>query len=119
MMADADEATGQDVEQKPAEEGGGLERGESRGVPVGAILPPEGDVVVLQRDETIVGEGDPIGIAAEVREDRLGAGQGRLAVHDPPLPRGLLERPTGVVGRSSFPSTPFLRRQDNLLPQRP
>jgi len=69
-MADADEAAGQDVEQKPAEEGGGIERGESGGVPVGAILPPEGDVAVLQRDEAIVGEGGLFRVVARQRDAR-------------------------------------------------
>ena len=89
-MADPDEAAGQDVEQKPAEEGRGIERGESGGVAVGAVLPAEGDLAVLQLDEPLVGEGDAIGIATEVGEDLLGAGEGGLAVHDPLLPRGLL-----------------------------
>jgi hypothetical protein len=49
VMADPDEAPGQDVEQKPAEEGGGIERGEPGGVAMGAVLPAEGDLAVPQR----------------------------------------------------------------------
>jgi hypothetical protein len=95
VMADADEAAGQDVKEKATEEGGGVEGGESGGVAVGAALPAEGDLAVGQRDEPLIGEGDPIAIAAPVGEHPLRAGGGGLAVHDPLLPRGLLEPATG------------------------
>ena len=101
VVADPDEAAGQDVEQKPAEEGGGIERGEPGGVAMGAVLPAEGDLAVLHIDEPIVGEGDAIGIAAEVGKDLRSPGEGGLAVHDPFLPRSLLEWATGVPVRST------------------
>src|SRR2546428_145509 len=78
VVPDPDEAAGQDVEQKPAQEGRGVEGGESGDVAMGAVLPAEGDLPVLHRDAPIVGESDPIGIAAEVGEDLLGAGDGGL-----------------------------------------
>ena len=99
-MADADEAAGQDVEQKAAQKGGGVEGGEPGDVAVSAVLPAEGDEAVLQGDEPIVGEGDAIGIATEVGEDLLSAGEGGLAVHDPCLAGGLLELTTEVFVRS-------------------
>ena len=95
-MADADEAAGQDVEQKPAEEGGGIERGEPGGVTMGAVLPAEGDLAVSQRDEPIVGHGDAIGIATEVGQHLLRTGEGGLAIHDPRFACCLLEWATGI-----------------------
>jgi hypothetical protein len=99
-MADPDEAAGQDVEQKPAEEGGGIERGEPGGVAMGAVPPAEGDLAVPQRDEPIVGEGDAIGIATEVGQDLLSPSEGGLAIHDPRLPRRPREWAPGVPVRS-------------------
>src|SRR5688500_16069454 len=98
-MADADEAAGEDVEQKPAEEGGGIERGEPRGVALGAVLPAEGDLAVPQRDESLVREGDAIGIATEVGQHLLSPGEGGLAIHDPRLARCLCEWAPGVPVR--------------------
>ena len=100
VVADADEAAGQEVEQKAAQKGGGVEGGEPGDVAVSAVLPTEGDKAVLQGDEPIVGEGDAIGIATEVGEDLLSAGEGGLAVHDPRLTSGLLELTTEVFVRS-------------------
>src|SRR5206468_4565805 len=100
VVPDADEAAGHEVEQKAAQKGGGVEGGEPGDVAVSAVLPAEGDEAVLQGDEPIVGEGDAIGIATEVGEDLLSAGEGGLAVHDPLLPGGVLELTTDVVVRS-------------------
>src|SRR6266852_9462648 len=100
VVADADEAAGQEVEQKAAQKGGGVEGGEPGDVAVSAVLPAEGDEAVLQGDEPIVGEGDAIGIATEVGEDLLSAGEGGLAVHDPRLTSGVLELTMEVFVRS-------------------
>jgi hypothetical protein len=54
VVADPDEAAGQDVEEKAAQEGPGIERGEPGGVAMGAVLPAEGDLAVPQPDEPIV-----------------------------------------------------------------
>ena len=43
------------------------------------ILPPEGDALLVERDEPAVGDGDAVGVAGEIGEHRLGPAKGRLA----------------------------------------
>ncbi|BCH19693.1 hypothetical protein MesoLjLa_65440 (plasmid) [Mesorhizobium sp. L-2-11] len=52
-------------------------------IAVPIVLPVEGDFVVLDGDEAIVGNGDAVGIAADVIEDLFGSGEGRLGIDDP------------------------------------
>ena len=47
------------------------------------ILPPEGDAVVVAGDQPTVGDGDAVGIAAEIGEHRLRPGEGPLGIDDP------------------------------------
>jgi len=52
---------------------------------VGIILPAESNLVVLESDEAMVGDGDAMGIAAEIAEDMIGASKRRFGVDDPLL----------------------------------
>ena len=61
---------------------------------MGVVSPAEGDLIVLEGHETMVGDGDAMGVAGEVVEDMLGAAEGRLGVDDPVL---LAELPEEVV----------------------
>ena len=84
-MADAVEAARQDVEEKAADELGGVEH---HGLePVAAfdpvVFPFEGDALVVERDEPGVGDGDAVGVAREIGENGLGSGEGPLGVDDP------------------------------------
>ena len=76
-MADFDEARGQDVHEEASDEL--LVR---QCDPV-AAFGDEGDPIDIHRDQTVIGEGDPVGVAAEVVEDLLGASEGPLAVDAP------------------------------------
>ena len=49
-------------------------------VGVGGVSPAKGDLVAMQRDEAMVGDGDAMGVGTQVVEDILGAAKGRLAV---------------------------------------
>lgn len=84
-MADAVEAARQDVEEKAADELGGVER---HGLePVAAfdpvVFPFEGDALVVERDEPGVRDRDAVGVAGEIGEDGLRSGEGPLGVDDP------------------------------------
>ena len=82
-VADAVEVFGQDMEQEAADE---LFGGEGQGLEaaVMAVVPPtEADLTVLDGEEAVVGDGDAVGVAAEVVEDLVGAGEGGLGVDDP------------------------------------
>ena len=96
-MANPNEAVGQEVQQKPTQEGVGVEGGHAGDVAVGAVFPAEGHVAVVEGDQPIVGDGDAMGVAGEICEHLIGAGEGRLAVHDPALGRGALEQVLRVV----------------------
>jgi len=52
---------------------------------VGIILPAEGNLVVLESDEAMVGDGDAVGIAAEIAEDMMGATKRGFGIDDPLL----------------------------------
>jgi hypothetical protein len=88
-MADAVKAAWQDVEQEAADE---LVRREcDDALPLGTIaavvLVAEGDAGLVERNQTPVRDGDPVGIAREIGEHGLGAGERRLGIdHEPLLP---------------------------------
>jgi hypothetical protein len=50
---------------------------------VGIILPAEGDLVVLEGDEAMVGDGDAMGVAAEIAEDVMGTAERGFGIDDP------------------------------------
>ena len=54
------------------------------------VAPAEADLPVVEGEESVVGDGDAVSVAAEVVEDLLGAGEGGLGVDDP---LGLAEGP--------------------------
>ena len=47
------------------------------------VAPAEADLTVLDGEEAVVGDGDAVGVLAEVVEDLVGAGEGGLGVDDP------------------------------------
>ena len=84
-MANAMEARGQDMEEEAADE---LIDAQAQGFVAFArfgaiILPLEGDVVFIASTESAVGDRDAVGVAREVGEHCLGAGEGALGVDDP------------------------------------
>ena len=85
MMADLDEASGQDVQDEASEKLGGGER--DRLASAGA----EGDGLIVERDEALVGEADAMGVAAEVTKDLVAVAEGGFAVDDPALLFELVE----------------------------
>jgi len=76
VVSDAVEAFGQDVDQEAADELIDIKGHGLMANGVGAIvLVPEGDTTPVIGDEAGVGEGDAVGIAAEVLEYGFGAGE--------------------------------------------
>ena len=79
-MANADEPLGQDVEQEPSDE---LVRGQPHHLGtmvVGIILPAEKHLVVLQGHQAGVGNGDAMGIAAQIAKHLLGSAERRNCI---------------------------------------
>jgi hypothetical protein len=60
-----------------------LESHQLRFVSPPVIFPAECDLVVLEAEQTVIGYGDPVGIAAEVVQNLIRAAEGRFRVDDP------------------------------------
>ena len=103
VMADADEAWGEHVKQKAAQERLGGERHGLASIAVGPILVEEGHLIAVHRDDAFVGDRDAMSVAAEVGEYLLGACEGAFAVDHPLVARGvaqqLRDRDAADVGR--------------------
>ena len=50
---------------------------------MGVIFPAEGDLIVLEGDEAMVGDGNAVGEPAEIAEDVMGAAEGWFGIDDP------------------------------------
>lgn len=92
-MPDAVEAIGQDMDQDATDE---LGRGQPHDfLPVAGfdavILPAKGDGMGIGADQTRVGNGDAVRVAAEIGQHGLGFSEGRLGIDHP---FGLSERGT-------------------------
>ncbi len=90
-VADADEAVGDDVEEEAADELRRLQLHHLDAIAVGVVLPAEAEAAVVEAENTLVGEGDAVGIAAQVLEDLFGAGEGAFGVYDPVILAELAE----------------------------
>ena|GEM_PF-2525437 len=82
-MANASEATRQDVEEKAADELAGLKRHHFGLVTGAVVLPAEDDAPFVTVEEPAIGNGDAVGISAEIVEDLLWAAKRPLGVDDP------------------------------------
>jgi len=82
-VADADEASGKQVQQEAAQEL--IERQGHQLVfaVVSGIAPAKRDLVIDQGDESLVGDGDAMGVVAQITERILGASKGRFGVDVP------------------------------------
>jgi len=67
---------------------------------MGIISPAEGDAIVLEGHETMVGDGYSMGVAGQVVENMFGAAEGWLGIDDPVLPEQLPEEAGEAVGSS-------------------
>ena len=84
-MSDAVQAARQDMEEKAADELGGVER---HGLePVAAldpvVFPFEGDAGLVEGNETRVRDRDAMGVAREIGKNGLRPSEGSLGVDDP------------------------------------
>lgn len=97
VVADPDEALGEDMEEEAATE---LTKGERLGPgPAGSVvLVAEGDGLVVDLLEPVVGDGDAVSIASKVAQNLLGAIEGRLGVHHPFRAPCLVEETAERVG---------------------
>ena len=66
------------------------------------VLPAEGDAIVLEADEAMVGDGDAVGVAGKIVENVFGSTEGRLGVDDPILPKELPQEALEMVRGCEF-----------------
>jgi len=100
--ADADKAVGQNMQKETSQELLRGERHPSLLITVGIILPQEGNLVVLEGQETVVGDGHPMGVTREITEHMMGTAEGWLGINDPVLTeRGAQEGAEGVSSSTS------------------
>jgi hypothetical protein len=82
-VTDPDIARRQNMKKEPSDKLVGLERHGLLAVMVGIIPPEEGNLAVLDGEDAVITDGDPMGISAEVLKDPLGAIEGWFAIDDP------------------------------------
>ena len=82
-VADAHEARRQQVEQEAAQELFDSQGHESLFVAVRGIAPAEGDVALGKSDQPAVGDGDAMGVGAEIAQHMFRTAERRLGVDDP------------------------------------
>ena len=78
-------ARGQYMKKEPPDKFIGLQRHGLLAVTVGIISPEKRNMAVLDSEDTVIADGDSMGIPAEVLQDPLGAIEGRFAIDDPLL----------------------------------
>ena len=109
IVADAVEAVGQAVQQEATDELLRIERHQPGRVAVTIIAPTEGYAGLVGADQATVGDGDPVGIAAEIGEHLLGRAKRRLGIDDPVLATKLPDRGREGMDRASPSSVPEKR----------
>jgi hypothetical protein len=85
-VTDANIACRQDMKKEPSDKLVGLQGHGLLTVMVCIILPEEGNLVVLEGEDAVITDGDPVGISAEVLKDPLRAIEGGFAINDPLFP---------------------------------
>ena len=91
VVPDPHEAFGKDMEEEASDELFGGKSHRSLAVAVAVVSPKEGDVPVLHFEEPMVGDGDAMGIPAEVVEGLFRCGKGSFGVDTPFFLAGLTE----------------------------
>src|ERR1700685_4416755 len=105
-MPDAVKAAWQDMEEEAADKRVRRERHDA--LPLGTIAAVvfvvEGNAGLVERNQTPVRDGDPVGIAREIGEHGLGAGERRLGIdHEPLVPDcSEVTQKSATVGETSL-----------------
>ena len=77
------ESTGENVEEESPDELLGRESHDFLLIVVAVVPPVELDLPVFDIHDPMIGNRDPVGVAADVVHHLLGSGEGRLRVDDP------------------------------------
>src|SRR5258708_5776817 len=97
-VADADQDFGQNMDEKAAQKLLGGNGHDLVLAAVSIVSPAEGDAMVLESHEAMVGDGDAMGIAGQVVENMFSTAEGWLGVNDPVLSAELPEEMVEAAG---------------------
>jgi hypothetical protein len=64
------------------------------------VLPAKGDAIVVESDETMVGDGDAVSVASQVVENMFCPAERRLGVDDSLLTEELMDETVEAIGLS-------------------
>ena len=85
-VSDADKALREHVHEKPADELLGRNGHNTLYVSMSVVAPTERDIVAVKCEQSMIGDGDAMGITTEVTEHLFGTTEGRFGVDDPFMP---------------------------------
>ena len=84
-IPDSDESLGQHMQEEAAKELCCEQRRGALLAAAGVVLPAKGNAFPIKRQEPVIGDGDAMGIAAQIAQHFLGSAKGRLGVDHPIL----------------------------------
>lgn len=84
-VSDANETFGEQMKEKPTQKLVCRNCHESPPVFVCRVSPAESDFIVCKGYQPLIGNGDPVRVAAEIAEDMFRAAEGSFAVNNPVL----------------------------------
>jgi hypothetical protein len=112
-VANADEATGQDMKQETAEKLIGAKRREAFLVAVSGVSEAECDLFSVEEDQPVIRNGNAMGISTQVTERLIGPAERWLAVDHPTVPEELAKQvpeKAGLRQSLELPVEPELAR---------
>jgi hypothetical protein len=91
-VADADQALRQNVDQEAAQELIGGDRHDFLLAALRIVSPAKRDPIILERNQSMVGDGDAVRVTGEIVQNMLGTAEGWLGIDDPVLVEELSEK---------------------------
>ena len=91
-MTDAMKSVGQNMDQESAQELICGDRHDLLLAAVRIVFPAKRDSIILERRQSMVGDGDTVRIASEIVQNMLGTAEGWLGIDNPVLVEELSEK---------------------------
>jgi hypothetical protein len=85
-VPDPDKAFRKHVHEEPADELPGRNGHHALNVSVSVVAPTERDIVAIECEQSMIGDGDAMGITTEVTQHLFGTTEGRFSVNNPFMP---------------------------------
>ena len=99
------------MKEEPSDELIGFEGHGLLFIPIGVVPPAEGDITILDLEDTIIADSDPVGISAQVLKHTLGTIEGRLAIDNPFF---MIELPSEDLKGSGVPQMTDTTGEDKI-----